>query len=100
MPILVATQANNLRVDLVWSPDGVAKPLLSNANNLSGAIHRAFPNAPKQERIDAERWAVSGYKPTPTIIEAAQALYLGHRVEDITPLRCRRKESQGNDELS
>ena len=26
----------------------------------------------------------SGYKPTPTIIEAAQALYQGHRVEEIT----------------
>ena len=29
-------------------------------------------------------WATSGYKPTPTIIEAAQALYRGHRVDEIT----------------
>src|SRR5262249_23583648 len=38
----------------------------------------------KQEWFDPTVWATSGYKPTPTIIEAAQALYRGHRVEDIT----------------
>jgi hypothetical protein len=34
--------------------------------------------------LDGEQWSRTGYKPTPTIIEAAQALYQGHRVEDIT----------------
>jgi Schlafen group 3, DNA/RNA helicase domain len=29
-------------------------------------------------------WISSGYKPTPTIIEAAQALYQGHQVTEIT----------------
>jgi hypothetical protein len=29
-------------------------------------------------------WVTSRYKPTPTIIEAAQALYRGHRVDEIT----------------
>ncbi|MFT6356442.1 MAG: hypothetical protein ACJAYJ_000650 [Saprospiraceae bacterium] len=29
-------------------------------------------------------WELGKYKPTPTIIEAAQALYNGHSVEDIT----------------
>src|SRR5690606_38372849 len=29
-------------------------------------------------------WAESGYKPTPTIIEAAQALYQGHDVQEIS----------------
>ncbi len=39
---------------------------------------------PKQLPLDFVAWMTSGYKPTPTIIEAAQALYRGHRVEDIT----------------
>jgi len=32
----------------------------------------------------ADGWEISPYKPTPTIIEAARALYSGHNVEDIT----------------
>lgn len=44
----------------------------------------AVAQAPTQVPLDANAWARSGYRPTPTIIEAAQALYQGHRVEDIT----------------
>lgn len=36
------------------------------------------------EPIDALEWANSAYKPTPTIIEAAQALYRGHNVKEIS----------------
>jgi len=32
----------------------------------------------------ADGWEISPYKPTPTIIEAARALYSGHNVEEIT----------------
>jgi hypothetical protein len=41
--------------------------------------HRAH-DAP----IDPEAWDLSPYRPTPTIIEAAQRLYANHRVEEIT----------------
>jgi len=34
--------------------------------------------------FDASKWAASGYKPTPTIVEAARALYARHEVADIT----------------
>ncbi len=33
--------------------------------------------------IDVESWHRSGYQPTPTIVEAAQALYQNHAVEEI-----------------
>jgi hypothetical protein len=36
-----------------------------------------------QPFLAPEEWLNSGYKPTPTIIEAAQALYRDHRVEEI-----------------
>jgi hypothetical protein len=84
VPILVATRADNVRLDLEWGPDGVAKPLLSNGGNLGTVLCKVLAETPKQDAIDPEQWAVSGYKPTPTIIEAAQALYQGHRVEEIT----------------
>jgi lipopolysaccharide export system protein LptC len=35
------------------------------------------------EPIDAARWAAASYRPTPTIIEAARALYAQHSVEAI-----------------
>jgi hypothetical protein len=84
VPILVATKADHVRLDLEWSSDGVAKPLLSNEGNLGSAILSVVAKTAKQQTFDAEQWAASGYKPTPTIIEAAQALYQGHRVEEIT----------------
>jgi Uncharacterized conserved protein (DUF2075) len=84
VPILVATKVDHVRFDLEWSSDGVAKPLLSNENDLGSAIQSVVANTPKQISLDAEQWAASGYKPTPTIIEAAQALYQGHRVEEIS----------------
>jgi hypothetical protein len=84
VPILVATRADNVRLDLEWAPDGVAKPLLSNGGNLGTLLCTVLAKTPKQDALDPEQWAVSGYKPTPTIIEAAQALYQGHRVEEIT----------------
>ncbi|MDG2003001.1 MAG: DUF2075 domain-containing protein, partial [Novosphingobium sp.] len=34
--------------------------------------------------IDPARWAAGRYRPTPTIVEAAQALYRGHDVEEIS----------------
>jgi hypothetical protein len=34
--------------------------------------------------MDADAWQQSIYKPTPTIIEAAQALYKGHSVQEIS----------------
>ena len=84
VPILVATKADHVRLDLEWSSDGVAKPLLSNESDLGGAIQSVVAKTPNQDAFDPEQWAASGYKPTPTIIEAAQALYQGHRVEEIT----------------
>ncbi|NLB28336.1 MAG: hypothetical protein GX819_05260, partial [Clostridiaceae bacterium] len=38
----------------------------------------------KQEIFDPSEWLNASYSPTPTIIEAAQALYQGHQVEDIS----------------
>jgi len=37
-----------------------------------------------EESIDPQEWMNSVYQPTPTIIEAAQALYYGHNVEEIS----------------
>ncbi|MBR0039189.1 MAG: DUF2075 domain-containing protein [Lachnospiraceae bacterium] len=46
-------------------------------------IDRVLDSYPNEKQID-ENWIISPYSPTPTIIEAARALYENHSVEDIT----------------
>lgn len=46
-------------------------------------ISSALQELPRTE-IDPDKWSQSGYHPTPTIIEAAQALYRDHQVKEIT----------------
>lgn len=84
VPIVVATMATNPSVKLAWHNDGVASPVKSNGDNLREILGRVVREIPKQADLDGAQWSRTGYKPTPTIIEAAQALYQGHRVEDIT----------------
>ncbi len=83
MPILVSTHAEPAPNALVGSPDGLYQPLRANADNLWDVIDETASQIAEPE-FDAEEWAQSIYKPTPTIVEAAQALYQGHDVDDIS----------------
>jgi len=84
VPIVVATNAKAPDFSLHWGPDGVSAPILSGAHDLENIITHVRAATPKQLPLDFAAWMTSGYKPTPSIIEAAQALYRGHKVEDIT----------------
>jgi len=84
VPIVVATEAPSLRGTLVWGSDNVAMPLLCNASGLGALLLSVIRQTERQKGLNPTAWAKSTYKPTPTIIEAAQALYRGHRVEEIT----------------
>jgi len=67
--------------------DGVFSPLCSNQKRLSECLHNVFTNSDVQKLqrvIDNEAWERSGYNPTPTIIEAAVALFQHHNVDEIT----------------
>lgn len=88
VPILVATEARNSSHELKFSVynDNIYNPLMSNANTLQDLIVRVIENENAQPSAenDFAQWAISRYSPTPTIIEAASALYQSHSVEDIT----------------
>jgi hypothetical protein len=84
VPIVVATGAPDIAYSLSWADDKVAEPILSNGVGLGGLIKDISNQAAVGAEIDVQAWMSSGYKPTPTIIEAAQALYQGHRVAEIT----------------
>ena len=81
IPILVATNAkiSNNELQEVINHTTAAK---SNKNNLQEVI-QSFLNG-NNKPIDISYWESSIYKPTPTIVEAAQALYKGHNVKEIT----------------
>ena len=84
IPILVATKAPDRKTPLVFSDDdGVANILLANAISLSQIIESLLIED-GQTPLSASEWLNAGYSPTPTIIEASQALYRGHGVEEIT----------------
>jgi hypothetical protein len=85
-PILVATEAEvsssgvlaSLDVDNLVSP-----PLQANSSQISVAIEWVLQQF-TGDTIDERGWDAGGYSPTPTIIEAATALYSQHSVEEIS----------------
>jgi hypothetical protein len=81
IPVLVATKAEACFVDLdeVIVHRQVAK---CNKSELKNIIEIFLQNS--KGKIDINTWGNSIYKPTPTIVEAAQALYKGHKVEEIS----------------
>ncbi len=62
--------------------DKVYRPVLINRAGLrktiDAALHEVIGNS-----INANHWASASYQPTPTIVEAARALYAQHSVEAI-----------------
>ncbi|EDY86204.1 conserved hypothetical protein [gamma proteobacterium HTCC5015] len=83
IPILVATNAPEHSVDVELSNDRVCKTLLSNAHNLEKNINSVCQKL-STSAFDTYTWESSPYHPTPTIVEAAQALYANHKVEEIS----------------
>ena len=73
---------------LIPYEDGVYFPQLTQNDCLKRCIDKVLAsrhNLIKQYLFNTdEGWANSGYSPTPTIIEAATALYSQHTVKDIT----------------
>lgn len=84
-PVLVATEAGPQNVELFGTVhnDGLLRPIRSNLSSLQDVITQCliFFNS---QRIDIAAWECGSYLPTPTIVEAARALYAGHSVESIS----------------
>lgn len=83
-PILIATHAHPASLDIITTPknDKLLFPIKCNARILPQAIQHVLSFA-EGDPIRSEEWEAGSYYPTPTIIEAAMALYRGHSVEDI-----------------
>lgn len=83
VPILIATDSPSVPTELTDHQENVYAPLRANQHNLGQLLAVCAAKLSAQPTIDFENWLGSAYKPTPTIIEAAQALYANHDVTDI-----------------
>jgi hypothetical protein len=83
IPVLVATKAPIPALTDEWFEDGVSQPQRSNDQSLLELVQYFVRNHGSAVSDDSG-WITSTYRPTPTICEAAQALYAGHNVEDIS----------------
>lgn len=83
VPILISTKAHSVKQEIRISKDNVLETICCNEYEISKYITEVYLKF-IQDEIIPDDWINSLYMPTPTIIEAAQALYLGHNVEDIS----------------
>ena len=84
VPVLVATNAPEKAFNLYPLPkDRLFAPICCNAQTLEKVINDVLL-LQNENSIKIDEWEDSGYKPTPTIIEATLALYGGHSVVDIS----------------
>ncbi|MEY8098316.1 DNA/RNA helicase domain-containing protein [Falsihalocynthiibacter sp. S25ZX9] len=83
VPVLIATKADRADFALEFGTDGVATPVCIGLSGLDNLLTQAAA-IPRERSISSPSWEEAGYKPTPTIIEAAQALYKSHDVTDIS----------------
>lgn len=83
VPVLVATDAkgNNFNVNI--ANDRVLEPLHCNKNSIGDMVNYVLSIISDSE-LSVYAWINSRYRPTPTIIEAAKALYQHHDVKEIS----------------
>ncbi|KAF0144886.1 MAG: hypothetical protein FD156_1457 [Nitrospirae bacterium] len=84
-PILIATKAKNVTPIVAATPqnDKLLFPIKCNVELLGKVIADVLQFIEGND-IDRTQWEQGRYCPTPTIIEAAMALYNGHSVSDIS----------------
>ena len=84
-PIVVATEAESCSFVVSTTPreDKLLSTIRANAETLAEAIDMTLKFV-GDEDMPPDVWEQGRYSPTPTIIEAAKALYGGHSVEEIS----------------
>lgn len=83
VPMIVATKGQVITPSEGLLKDGIYNPILCNSRNIKTAFDFVISKE-KKEVFEPFDWINASYAPTPTIIEAAQALYKGHNVAEIS----------------
>ncbi len=82
VPIMISTRAAEVGNEIVEN-EHIIEPLRCNSENIYENI-KSVADRYNMPEFNYVNWVNSEYLPTPTIVEAAQALYRGHNVHDIT----------------
>lgn len=84
-PVLIATKAKNIYTLIASTPqnDKLLFPIKSNISTLPSVLNGILEFV-EGNKINEVEWEKGRYSPTPTIIEAAMALYNNHSVENIS----------------
>ena len=84
-PVLIATKAKNILTTIATTPhnDKILFPIKCNGELLNQVIADVLLLT-DGNAINPTQWEAGRYQPTPTIIEAAMALYNGHSVNEIS----------------
>lgn len=85
VPMLFADRAQNFAsiMSLSSAEDRVYHPIMTNKSVFVQQVKSVLAFTDEDE-IDPQWWDNGSYEPTPSIIEAALALYRGHAVEEIS----------------
>lgn len=84
VPIVVATDAKAVRNWKIEKRKHIIMPLYCNKDNIAAAMNQVVEAYPSEKPFDYTEWENSKYYPSPTIVEAARALFEGHSVREIT----------------
>lgn len=87
IPMLVATDLSSPSILPTNIEDLIVQPVtVVNGEQLAARIAEIYNryHSPTKASIAVEKWIASAYRPTPTIIEAAENLFAGHDVANIS----------------
>lgn len=83
IPISIPTEAPSVCNEVSFMEDKISNVLKCTKDNIGLTINSVLSSVQDQDLSIAD-WINSRYAPTPTIIEAAQAMYRNHSVKDIS----------------
>ena len=83
IPISIPTEATSVCNEVSFMEDKISNVLKCTKDNIGLTISSVLSSVQDQDLSIAD-WINSRYAPTPTIIEAAQAMYRNHSVKDIS----------------
>lgn len=85
-PILISTEAqiSETYISFTTSADQILNPVKCNKELIESVIDQVLLINEGVDAIIKIKWENGRYSPTPTIIEAAMALYAGHSVSEIS----------------
>ncbi|MCP5325906.1 MAG: DUF2075 domain-containing protein [Oceanospirillaceae bacterium] len=82
-PVLIATDSSNIHWQAKPIDRGISDVILTNGKDFKNVIKLISEEYKEYTQLTFKKWLDSPYKPTPSIIEAARALYSNHQVKDI-----------------